>query len=183
MRVTKEVHGELMAARKARRDAATDQMAPRTRNRDWGFFGTCAHNGHADPEAAWDEAMAVLTDETGHFRLEPDDARNLLDATWGRHLADQVVGEEIGSAIERLACDGWAKDARAFVRRHINPNLPRVAPATHAETLEAIARRILKIETLERRKSDELDFHELAVWTIQEALEAAYDAGRQGARR
>ena len=38
---------------------------PRTRNREWGFFGTCASNGHADPEAAWDEAMAALTDPKG----------------------------------------------------------------------------------------------------------------------
>jgi hypothetical protein len=122
--------------------------------------------------------MGVLTDAKGHFRLEPEDARDLLDATWGRHLANQVVGEDIGSAIERLANDGWANDARAFVRRHINPHLPRVAPATREETIEGIAHRILKIESLEMRHSDAADFHELAVWTIQEALEAAYDAGR-----
>jgi hypothetical protein len=35
----------------------------------------------------------------------------------------------------------------------------------------------LDIETLETRKSDALDFHDLAVWTIRAALEAAYKAG------
>jgi len=34
----------------------TRLQTPRTRNRRWGFFGTCATNGHVDPEAAWDEA-------------------------------------------------------------------------------------------------------------------------------
>jgi len=42
-----------------------------------------------------------------------------------------------------------------------------------------IAREILDLETLETRRMDSLDFHELAVWEIREALEAAYNAGRQ----
>ncbi len=156
---------------------------PRTRNREWGFFGTCASNGHADPEAAWDEAMAALTDPKGPFRLSPENARDLLDATWGRHLADQVVGTKIGKAIAGLAEDGWDKDARNFVRKHINPNLEEIAPRTREEEIASIARRVLEIETLERRNRDRLDFHELAVWTIREALEAAYEAGRRSARR
>jgi len=45
--------------------------------------------------------MATLTDPQGRFRLEPEDARDLLDASWGRHLADQVVGREIGAADQR----------------------------------------------------------------------------------
>lgn len=45
------------------------------------------------------------------------------------------------------------------------------------ETIKRIARDILRLETLEERKSDSLDFHDMAVWTIKEALEAAYDAG------
>ena len=45
-------------------------------------------------------------------------------------------------------------------------------------TLQRIASRILDIETLETRRSDGLDFHEVAVWSVKQALEAAYDAGR-----
>jgi hypothetical protein len=157
---------------------------PRTRNREWGFFGTCASNGHADPEAAWDEAMATLTDSKGRFRLEAEDARNLLDATWGRHLADQVVGQEIAETMNDLAANhGWARDARNFVRKYINPSLAPIAPLTREQEIEEIAKRVLKIETLGTRNSDALDFHELAVWTIQAALDAAYEAGRQSARR
>lgn len=157
---------------------------PRSRNREWGFFGTCASNGHADPEAAWDEAMATLTDPKGRFALDAENARDLLDATWGRHLADQVVGQKIGKAINDLAVNhGWARDAHNFVRKHINPNLARTARPRREQEIEGIALRVLKIDTLETRNSDDLDFHELAVWTIQEALDAAYEAGRRSAAR
>ena len=43
--------------------------------------------------------------------------------------------------------------------------------------LAKIARDVLGIETLETRKSDEADFHDLAVWSIEKALQAAYEAG------
>ena len=44
--------------------------------------------------------------------------------------------------------------------------------------VEKIAREILDLETLETRKSDSLDFHDMAVWEIRKALEAAYHAGQ-----
>ena len=46
-------------------------------------------------------------------------------------------------------------------------------------TVNEIAQRILRIDTLQTRKSDSLDFHEVAVWAIKEALEAAFEAGRK----
>jgi len=45
-------------------------------------------------------------------------------------------------------------------------------------TIEKIAREILDLETLETRKMDSLDFHDMAVWEIRKALEAAYNAGK-----
>ncbi len=45
--------------------------------------------------------------------------------------------------------------------------------------LAEIAARHLFLETLETRNSDSLDFHDMAVWSIKAALEAAYEAGRQ----
>lgn len=47
--------------------------------------------------------------------------------------------------------------------------------------INEIARTALGIETLETRKSDSLDFHDMAVWCIKDALERAYEAGRQAA--
>jgi hypothetical protein len=45
--------------------------------------------------------------------------------------------------------------------------------------INEIAQRILGIDTLQTRKSDSLDFHDCAVWTLKEALEAAFEAGRK----
>lgn len=49
--------------------------------------------------------------------------------------------------------------------------------------LNRIARKYLCLETLDRRSSDSLDFHDLAVWQIRIALEAAYGAGKRSAER
>lgn len=53
---------------------------------------------------------------------------------------------------------------------------------TRDNTLTTIARQTLDLETLDTRKRDALDFHDIAVWSIKEALEQAYEAGRQAAR-
>lgn len=44
-----------------------------------------------------------------------------------------------------------------------------------------IAKEILDLETLEPRNMDGLDFHELSVWEIRDALVAAYNEGRKAA--
>ena len=49
-------------------------------------------------------------------------------------------------------------------------------------TFRIIAADILGLETLETRKRDCLDFHELSVWQIKEALAAAFEAGSQTSR-
>ena len=53
---------------------------------------------------------------------------------------------------------------------------------TKNEVIKKIAREILHLETLETRKMDSLDFQEQAVWSIAEALSAAYEAGRASAQ-
>ena len=58
---------------------------------------------------------------------------------------------------------------------------PMTTPATapsEALLLEIAAKHFHGIETLETRKSDRLDFHDVAVWAIRAALEDAYEAGR-----
>ena len=47
----------------------------------------------------------------------------------------------------------------------------------------AIARLHLHIETLETRHSDRLDFHDVSVWSVKAALEAAYNLGRTESRK
>ena len=50
---------------------------------------------------------------------------------------------------------------------------------TRDEALANIATTILDLETLDTRNSDRLDFHELSVWQIKKALEAAFAAGQK----
>ena len=42
-----------------------------------------------------------------------------------------------------------------------------------------IAQRQFRLETLETRIWDRLDFHDVAVWAIRAALEEAFEAGRR----
>jgi hypothetical protein len=43
-----------------------------------------------------------------------------------------------------------------------------------------IAKKHLRIETLETRNSDSLDFHDVSVWGVEAALQEAYLAGKNG---
>ncbi len=51
------------------------------------------------------------------------------------------------------------------------------------QLLTQIAREQLSIETLETRRSDSLDFHDVAVWCVRDALEAAFNAGVEHAKK
>ena len=61
-------------------------------------------------------------------------------------------------------------------RTKIDPNAQRDA------LILGIARRQFRIETLETRNRDRLDFHDVAVWAIRTALEDAFEAGRRAGR-
>ena len=53
--------------------------------------------------------------------------------------------------------------------------------ASEALLLE-IAAKHFRLQTLETRNSDGLDFHDVAVWSIRAALEAAFAAGQAATR-
>jgi len=53
--------------------------------------------------------------------------------------------------------------------------------STPAQQLQKIALDHFFVATLETRSSDSLDFHELSVWAIKTALQAAFEAGRNAA--
>ena len=50
------------------------------------------------------------------------------------------------------------------------------------QQLEQIAAKFFYTETLETRNSDSLDFHEVSVWGIADALKAAYELGQQNSK-
>ena len=56
------------------------------------------------------------------------------------------------------------------------------AKAPSEALLLEIAAKHFHIETLETRNSDGLDFHDVAVWSIRAALEAAFAAGQAATR-
>lgn len=56
--------------------------------------------------------------------------------------------------------------------------MPKDNPEQIDQLLTEIAKTHLDIETLETRKADSLDFHDVAVWGVKEALKAAYEAGQ-----
>lgn len=49
--------------------------------------------------------------------------------------------------------------------------------------LTQIAQQHLGIETLQTRRSDSLDFHDVAAWCVRDALEAAFKAGIEEGRK
>lgn len=49
------------------------------------------------------------------------------------------------------------------------------------QLLEQIAQQHLFIDTLETQSSDRLDFHDVSVWAVKTALQAAYEAGLKAA--
>jgi hypothetical protein len=89
-----------------------------TRNASWGFFGTLRSNGATDAEAIYDDAARAMMAKLG---LTPDQARAVLDARIGRHMADQRRDDESGKElVERLLANrGWARDIRAAIRREV----------------------------------------------------------------
>jgi len=55
--------------------------------------------------------------------------------------------------------------------------MPKATQQQIDQLLTEIAKKHLSFETLETRNSDSLDFHDVAVWSLKEALQEAYEAG------
>ena len=114
----------------------TSTNIPQTQNREWGFFGTMSH--HADPERAWDIALAFIAGTTG---CSPDATRAFLDSRYGRHFADEVSNhltacKALASAINAATATwmGWRISARTAHETGIPRGLPYLTGyVLHAE--------------------------------------------------
>lgn len=66
-------------------------------------------------------------------------------------------------------------------------NTPKKTRRNTTQPLDVLLTRIaqehLFIDTLETRNSDSLDFHDVSVWGVKEALIAAYQAGLAAAQK
>ena len=58
-----------------------------------------------------------------------------------------------------------------------NHLLPKAPMNTIDQLLTQIAQQHLGIQTLEAQSADRLDFHEVSVWSLHDALRAAFEAG------
>ena len=116
-------------------------------------------------EAALREAQRQFT-STGHTNPKHD---SLGFDAWLRAVAQHqpTLQEDARFLIALQDCHEAITDARDDSQRIVN----------RQKTLLAIASKHLDVHTFERQRSG-ADFQEQAVWTIQAALEAAYEAGR-----
>ncbi len=165
-----------------------------TANQEWGFWGTSVRNGY-DAELVWDAASRFLAKE---FDLTAEQARDVLDARFGRHLADDLSFIENGAGnakgpistdaitrhlTARIADQGWRDCFENAIRETTGKTYPRKKPLTKDQLFTQIAQQHLQVETLVTRNSDSLDFHDVSAWGIKAALEAAYEAGRKSSRK
>ncbi len=54
-----------------------------------------------------------------------------------------------------------------------------LSPLDKETLLSNVAKKYLDIDTLETQMSDSLDFHEVSVWGLKEALNKAYELGQK----
>jgi hypothetical protein len=76
---------------------------------------------------------------------------------------------------------GFCSEQRVHVRTNTAPGGHDMRRTN--ELLTRIAQRTLHIETLAPQGSDRLDFHEVSVESLRDALQAAYDAGLEQGRK
>ena len=84
----------------------------------------------------------------------------------------------------QTARDHWTQAIRAcddtVVRAIYSARLERCEVQLEVDRkLAKIAKQVLRIPTLDSRRSDRLDFHEVSVWNVKQALLQAYLAGRE----
>jgi hypothetical protein len=93
-------------------DAMTKKTILPSENPEWGMWRTSISNGY-DQEMCWRVASRFLAET---FKLKPEQARDMLDHRFGRHLADDLSFIPGGPANEevitrhlaaRFAQPGW----------------------------------------------------------------------------
>ena len=81
--------------------------------------------------------------------------------------------------LESMTVDDFAHGGDKVFRDLLRSAIANANKQTPPDELIArIAQDHLGIENLRERKSDRLDFHSIAVWSVKAALRAAWKAGR-----
>jgi hypothetical protein len=93
-----------------------------------------------------------------------------------------------GEAIPNLSLIQSSKRTLGFaVEQRVHAHIIHANAGNNMSKTNALLTRIaqtkLRIETLETRGSDRLDFHDMSVESLREALKAAYNAGIEQGRK
>lgn len=86
-------------------------------------------------------------------------------------LRSLVIGAVLALTADQSGTGGQQQNRKTSMTSQPTPN----------PLFERIAREHLHVETLVRRNRDSLDFHEVSVWSIEQSLQAAFDAGKASA--
>jgi len=115
-------------------------------------------------------AGPFTVDEVGFIQIA--DAKVLAAVARGEIDLNRIAKEELAS--RGLGLRGEWVGFKAARKVHG----VEVDEKSTEQIIQKIAADHLFIDTLETRNADSLDFHEVSVWSIKSALQAAFDAGR-----
>ncbi len=110
------------------------------------------------------------------------DLRDHQMTTFNDHVDEATRAEQ--AEHWQTARDHWTQAIAAcddtVVRAIYSARLERCEVQLEVDRkLAKIAKQVLRIPTLDSRRSDHLDFHEVSVWNVKQALLQAYLAGRE----
>lgn len=154
--------------------------------------GACARGSSPDAKhrANKRDVRALLDLIAGCVEYHP--SQQIEHVKWAHvgdaaHLRERLMDIAVGFA---LGPDGDERDARHRLEEALSVETSTLAKRSSTrcnmgdqrrqpleKIIEGIAREKLGVSTLETRRSDALDFHDVAVWQLRAALEAAYQAG------
>jgi hypothetical protein len=157
-------------------DIGDDLVITKTKHRiSAGGAWVCGRlNGHRFDALVFPEHADNAEWEIGDSKISKLFIQRLVDKeivfNWDRGM-DVPAEDETAQAIVDFLCAGLAD--------HTFCEGKQAKAETPKDTIERIAREILGLDTLEVRNRDRLDFHELGVCQIRDALDAAFEAGRK----
>ena len=123
-------------------------------------------------------AGPFTVDEIGFIQIA--DAKVLAAVARGEIDLNRIAREELVSRGLGLGGEGaGCKGAREVHGVAVQGGMEVKDERSTEQIIQKIATDHLFIDTLETRNADSLDFHEVSVWGIKSALQAAFDAARK----
>lgn len=103
------------------------------------------------------------------------DIQELMISGFTKHATAEYLEKRFVTPGGELTADDFYRVLNEEYSKR--PGQKRLAKKTLDQLLTNIAKEHCNVETLETQHSDGLDFHDVSVWGLKAALEAAYKAG------